>query len=133
MFGLSCCADIPSLADGSASAVAISQHPAAAGVPAAHLPAALGVRVTSQERHLPHTSNCSALQIQRQPLQGTEKNKAESDWFEKGLIKLLIGMWSSAVLMRYNESHFALKGRILYVDSITQTCRISCSLVFQTQ
>lgn len=75
MFRLSCCADVPSLAGGSASAVAVPQHPAAAGVSPALLPAALRVRVTSQERHLPHTSNCSALQIQWQPFQGTEKKQ----------------------------------------------------------
>lgn len=73
-----------SLADGSAAAVAVPQHPAAAGVSPAHLPAALRVRVTSQERRLPHASNCSALQIQWQPFQGRQKNKAESGQFEKG-------------------------------------------------
>lgn len=67
---LSCCAS--SLADGSAAAVAVPQHPAAAGVSPAHLPAALRVRVASQERRLPHTSNCSALQIQWQPFQEFE-------------------------------------------------------------
>lgn len=131
---MSCCADLSPVADGSTSAVAVPQHPAGAGVPAAHLAAALGVRVPAQERRLPHASHCSALQVQWQPLQGREKNKAGSHPFEKGLISLLIGMWSSAVLMCYNESHFALQGRILYVDSVTRRCRITCcSLLFQTQ